>query len=100
MSGRLSGEGMKTLRAGQAISFVQSLPGGADGKASASNAGDRGSISRSGRSSGKGNGFPLPCSCFGKFRGWRSLVEWYSPKSRTRLSDFTFSFCEPRLVDI
>ena len=35
------------------------FPGGSDGKASAYNAGDPGSIAGSGRSSGKGNGNPF-----------------------------------------
>ena len=35
------------------------FPGGADGKASAYNAGDPGSIPGSGRSPGEGNGNPL-----------------------------------------
>ena len=39
------------------------FPGGSDGKASAYNAGDPGSILRSGRSAGEGNGNPLQCSC-------------------------------------
>jgi len=39
------------------------FPYGSDGKASAYNAGDPGSISGSGRSPGKGNGNPLPYSC-------------------------------------
>ena len=38
------------------------FPGGADGKASACNAGDLGSIPGSGRYSGEGNGNPLPYS--------------------------------------
>ena len=40
-----------------------SLPGGSDGKASAYNAGDPGSIPGSGRSPGEGNGNPLQYSC-------------------------------------
>ena len=40
-----------------------SFPGGLDGKASAYNAGDPGSIPGSGRSSGEGNGTPLKYSC-------------------------------------
>ena len=40
-----------------------SFPGGLDGKASAYNAGDPGSIPGSGRSSGEGNGTPLQYSC-------------------------------------
>ena len=39
------------------------FPGGSDGKASACNAGDRGSIPGLGRSPGKGNGNPLQHSC-------------------------------------
>ena len=38
-------------------------PGGSDGKTSAYNAGDLGSIPGSGRSPGEGNGNPLQCSC-------------------------------------
>ena len=37
--------------------------GGSDGKASACNAGDTGSIPGSGRSPGEGNGSPLQYSC-------------------------------------
>ena len=39
------------------------FPGGSDGKASTSNAGDLGSIPGSGRSPGEGIGYPLQCSC-------------------------------------
>ena len=39
------------------------FPGGLEGKASARNVGDRGSIPGSGRSPGEGNGNPLQCSC-------------------------------------
>ena len=39
------------------------FPGGSDGKVSAYNAGDLGSILRSGRSLGEGNGNPLQYSC-------------------------------------
>ena len=51
-----------------------------DGKVSAYNVGDRGSIPGSGRSPGEGNGNPLQARIFlpGKFHGWRSLVA-YSP---------------------
>ena len=41
----------------------QDFPGGSDSKASASNAGDPGSIPGSGRSPGEGNGTPLQYSC-------------------------------------
>ena len=39
------------------------FPGGSDGKVSAYNAGDLGSIPESGRSPGEGNGNPLQYSC-------------------------------------
>ena len=39
------------------------FPGGSEVKASACNAGDRGSIPGLGRSPGEGNGNPLQCSC-------------------------------------
>ena len=39
------------------------FPGGSDGKESACNAGDPGSILGSGRAPGEGNGSPLQCSC-------------------------------------
>ena len=39
------------------------FPGGSDGKTSAYNAGDPGSIPGSGRSSGEGNGNPFQYSC-------------------------------------
>ena len=42
---------------------ILGFPGGSDGKASARNAGDRGSIPGSGRSPGEGNGTPHQHSC-------------------------------------
>ena len=58
--------------------FLLDFPGGSDGKASAYNAGDQGSIPGLGRSPGEGNGNPLQYSCLEKFHRWRSLVG-YSP---------------------
>ena len=43
------------------------FPGGSDGKDSACNAGDVGSIPGSGRSPGEGNGYPLQYSCLENF---------------------------------
>ena len=46
------------------VFFVKlGFPGGSDGKASACNAGDLGSIPGLGRSPGEGNGNPLQYSC-------------------------------------
>ena len=70
----------------------QGFPGGSDGKASAPNdAGDLGSIPRSGRSPGEGNGNPLQYSGLENSmdRGaWWATVHGVA-KSRTRLSDFS-----------
>ena len=68
------------------------LPGGSDGKVSAYNVGDPGSIPGSGRSSGEGNGNPLQYSCLENpmDRGaWWATVHGVA-KSQTRLSNFTF----------
>ena len=70
-----------------------SFPGGSDGKASAYNAGDPGSIPVSGRSPGEGNGNPVEYSCLENpmDRGaWQATVHGVA-KSWTRLSDFTHS---------
>ena len=70
------------------------FPGGSDGKESACNVGDPGSIPGLGRSPGEGNGYPLQKNGYpflpGKFHGQRSLVG-YSPwdwESGTRLSNW------------
>jgi len=72
-------------------SLKKCLPGSSDGKVSAYNVGDPGSIPGSGRSSGKGKGNPLQYSCLETpmDRGaWYATVHGVT-KSRTRLSDFT-----------
>ena len=69
-------------------------PGGSDGKASARNAGDPGSIPGLGRSPGEGNGNPLQYSCLENFMdggAWWATVHRVA-KSQTRLTDFTFAF--------
>ena len=43
--------------------YEKGFPSGSDGKASACNAGDLGSIPRLGKSPGEGNGNPLQHSC-------------------------------------
>ena len=48
-------------------SFSNSLPGGLDGKESAHNVGDQGSIPGLGRSIGEGSGNPLQYSCLENF---------------------------------
>ena len=70
------------------------FPGGSEVKASASNAGDLGSIPGSGRSPGEGNGNPLQYSCLENPMdggAWWATVHGVT-KSRTRLNDLTFTF--------
>ena len=43
--------------------FVRYFPGGSEGKVSACNVGDPGSVPELGRSPGEGNGNPLKYSC-------------------------------------
>ena len=72
-----------------AHSFNWGFPGGSEGKESACNAGDLGSIPGSGRSPGGGNGNPLQYSCLENSmdRGaWRATVHGVA-KSWTQLSD-------------
>ena len=69
------------------------FPDSSDGKESACNAGDPGSIPGSGRSSGEGNGNPLQCPCLENptERGaWQTTVHGVA-KSQTWLSNFTYS---------
>ena len=67
------------------------FPGGSEVKASASNAGDQGSIPGSRRSPGEGNSNPLQYSCLENpmdREAWWATVHGVS-ESQTRLSDFT-----------
>ena len=70
-----------------------SFPGASDGKASACNVGDPGLIPGLGRSPGERNGNPLQHSCLENPMdggAWLATVHGVA-KSRTRLSDFTFT---------
>ena len=70
------------------------FPGGSDGKESACNIGDLGSIPGLGRSPGADNGNPLQSSCLGSpmDRGaWRATVHGVA-KNLTQLSDYHFHF--------
>ena len=60
---------------------LKGFPGGSEGKVSAYNAGDPGSIPGLGRSPGEGNGNPTLVFLPGKSHGQRSLVG-YSPWGR------------------
>ena len=72
--------------------------GSSEGKASACNAGDLGSIPELGRTLGEGNGNPLQYSCLENpmDRGaWWATVHGVA-KSQTQLRDFTFTFKETK----
>ena len=72
------------------------------GKASVYNAGDPGSVPGSGRSPGEGNGNPLQYSCLENpmDRGaWWATVLGVA-KSRTRLTDFTFTLSPPQPTEV
>ena len=67
------------------------FPGGSDGKASACNVGDLGSIPGSGRSSGEGNDNPLQYSCL-KIPWMEEPGGLQSMGSQRVRRDFTFTF--------
>ena len=71
------------------INIPLGFPCGSDGKESACDAGDLGSISGSGRSPGEGNGYPFQYSCLENStdRGtWQAAVHAIA-ESQTRLND-------------
>ena len=77
--------------------FTLDFPRGSDGKASAYNAGDPGSIPKSGRSPGERNGNPLQYSCL---ENPTDGGAWWATfhgviKSQTWLSDSTFFSLSP-----
>ena len=74
--------------------MLHGFSGGSEGKVSARNVGDPGSIPGSGRSPGEGNDNPLQYSCLENPMdgGARWATVHGVAKSRTRLSDFTFTF--------
>ena len=71
------------------LSKIRAFPGGSDGKESACNAGDLGSIPGSGRLPGERNGNPLQSTCLensmNRRAGWARVHG--VAKSQTRLSD-------------
>ena len=78
------------------MNYVQDFPGGAVVKNLPTNAENMGSIPKSGRSPGEGNGKPTPVFLPGKFhnrRVWRATVhgvtESHTPLSTHRQLSFT-----------
>ena len=62
--------------------FKLGFPGSSDGKESASNAGDLGSILGSGRSPGEGNGYSLQYSCL---ENYMDRGAWHTPWGHQKL---------------
>ena len=85
------------------IYFIQArgFPDGSDGKESASNAEDLGSIPGLGRSPGEGNGYPLQYSCLENpmDRGaWRATVRGIARVGHYQSTNtFTFHFIQAEL---
>ena len=76
------------------IGLHPGFPAGSDGKESACNPGDLGSIAGSRRAPGEGNGNSLQYSCLENSMdggAWWATVHGVA-KSWTRISDFTFTF--------
>ena len=87
----MAGTELGLLCANQFYHLPTMGPGASDGKVSACNVGDLGSIPGLGRSPGEGNGNPLQYFCLENPMdggAWRAAVHGIS-KSQTRLSDFT-----------
>ena len=74
--------------------MVSGFPGGSEDKESTCNTGDLGLIPGLGRPPGEGDGNPLLYSCLENPMdggSWKAAVHGVT-QSRTRLSDFTFTF--------
>ena len=84
------------------LQVSRGFPGGSDGKESAGNAGDPGSIPGWGRSPGGGHGNPLQYSCleYPMDRGaWWATVPGVK-KSQTRLSEVHFDFFSLSFIQV
>ena len=82
--------GTKVKRADLGLSLtllLMSFPGGSDGKESACNAGDLGSVPGLGRSPGGGHGNPLQYTCLENPHGQRNLLVHGVTKIQTQLGD-------------
>ena len=74
----------------RANTFTWGFPGGSDGKESACDAGDPGSIPGSGVFPGEGNGYPLQYSCLENSMvggAWRAIV--LGGRKESHMTEFT-----------
>ena len=71
---------------------MKDFPGGSDGKVSAYNAGDPGSIPGSGRSPGEGDGNPLQYSCLENPMNGGAYSPWGPKESDTTEQFYFLSF--------
>ena len=81
----------RTLDSKLLYSKGTSFPGGSEGKASACNVGDLGSIPGSGRSPGEGNGNPLQYSCLENPMDRGAWLQSIESQRVGHESDFTHS---------
>ena len=77
---------VKGTQVNQVRLLITDFPGGSNGKASACNVGDQGSIPGMRRSSGEGNGNPLQYPCLENPRDRRA---WYATVQGVAKSDTT-----------
>ena len=72
--------------------YTTGFLGGSDGKVSACNAGDQGSVPGSGGSLGEGNGNPLQYSCLQNSMDKRSLLGYIHGVTRVGHNRATLSY--------
>ena len=73
------------------------FPGGSDGKKSACDAGDQGSIPGLGRYAGEANGYPLQYSCLENSmdrEAWWAIVDGVA-KNQTQVRNYAFAIKDP-----
>ena len=82
---------MKCIKIMESLTSIMGFPGGSEGKVSACNAGDLGSIPESGRIPGEGNGNPLQYSCLENPKDRGAWCPW-GPKELDTAEQLHFHF--------